>query len=294
MQVPSSKQCPLCHNKEIVLLHDRVWHMDEGKVFRCRNCQAAFIHPFMSDDEEKSFYDSYNEHVKARGVTLTTDCRELHQKSKAIASERFSLIRPYFNETDRVLEIGSATGAFLELVSAPHCFCVEPDDSNRNFSKQFVDKAYKSLEEIPLSEHFDTICMFHVFEHIRNPIQFLERCKNILSDNGKIVVEVPHIEDPLLSLYDIKEFKDFYFQAMHPFIYSLKALRYAFQTASFTEQNIIYYQRYGLDNHLTWLKHGRPGGDIQFTQLFSEVTDYKRKLESEGKTDTILYIAGKS
>ncbi len=145
-----------------------------------------------------------------------------------------------------------------------------------------------------MSEQFDIICMFHVFEHIREPKTFLEKCRRLLSTTGLVIIEVPYIEDPLISIYNIEEFKDFYFQPMHPFVHSIESLRFNFCNAKFLEESMIFYQRYGLDNHLSWLANKKPGGDSYLTSLFKGNKQYKQTLVDIEKTDTVFYIAGKT
>ena len=105
------------------------------------------------------------------------------------------------------------------------------------------------------------------------------------------MIEEPCSDDPLLTLFNCNEFKDFVFQPMHPMIYNEKSLDYVFNKAKFNKVKSIYYQRYGLDNPLSWLNNRQPGGDIRFEELFGLNVGYKDKLEIIKKTDTIFYIA---
>ena len=194
-------QCPLCESEQNVLFHDKVWSLEGGQVFRCLNCDVTFIHPLMDDKQEADFYQKYNEHVKKRGVSLSGSAAELHQKSIAAAGERYEVINGFFQSVDRVLEIGAATGAFLQKLDGLSCYAVEPADDNREFCQQFVEETYRHLSDVPAAEKFDVICMFHVFEHIKKPETFLENCRQHLNPGGLIVIEVPHIADPLISLY---------------------------------------------------------------------------------------------
>ncbi|MDD2652975.1 MAG: class I SAM-dependent methyltransferase [Sulfurimonas sp.] len=283
--------CPNCETDNVKIFHDSVWSIENGRVYQCNECTLTFIHPMMSEKEEYEFYKNFNAHIKARGLATGESLQDYHKKSISIAKERMNVVSNYFHDGIKVLEIGSSTGAFLSLLNNCHTSAVEPSDDNREFSKQFItDRAYSSIEKIQESEKFDVICMFHVFEHIREPSKFLDNCKKLLKDNGIILIEVPHIEDPLISIYDIKEFKDFVFQPMHPMIYSVPSLDYIFSKNGFLSTNVIYYQRYGLSNHLTWLKYKKPGGDKKFDEIFKEDKEYKRSIEFVKKTDTIFYI----
>ena len=251
----------------------------------------------MDEGEEKSFYRDYNKHVKSRGMTLSKSRTELHKLSRPIAKERYELLKKNFLKNDKVLEIGSSTGAFLENLKKQKGIkdlsSVEPCLVNRNYCKRFSKNAYDDISQIDSEQKYNKIVMFHVFEHMKKPFTFLEQCKRHLKRGGLLIVEVPFIEDPLISLYNCRAYKDFYFQPMHPFVYSLKSLRYVLLKSGFKKKKIIYYQRYGLSNHLTWLTRGIPGGDKKLNKIFSN-TGYRQTLEKAKKTDTIFYIAKKN
>jgi SAM-dependent methyltransferase len=247
----------------------------------------------MTESEELDFYKNYNSHVKKRGVTLTESVEEFHQQSQVIAQERLAVVADYF-KGKKVLEVGSSTGAFLSLLNGCNTYACELADANREYSMQYVNgDVYASIDAVTESE-FDLICMFHVFEHIREPQIFLKQCTELLKDGGLILIEVPHSEDPLISIFNSEAYKDFIFQPMHPMVYNEKSLDYVFNTAGFDKNNIIYHQRYGLENHLSWFKNAKSGGDATLTKLFSSVIEYKNILEQMKKTDTIYYVASKN
>jgi 2-polyprenyl-3-methyl-5-hydroxy-6-metoxy-1,4-benzoquinol methylase len=282
--------CKNCNGKKINLFHDKVWSIDNGKVYRCDDCELIFISPMMSKNEENEFYKNYNQHVKDRGVTVNNSIHELHEKSKNTAEERLNIVKKFFSDK-KVLEIGSSTGAFLSLLDRCNTNACELATDNLEYSKQFINgKAYNSIEEV-VENDFDIVCMYHVFEHIREPIDFLEKLKPLLNFGGRVIIEVPCSSDPLLTLYNCKEFKDFVFQPMHPMVYNERSLDYVFRKAGFKNKEIIYHQRYGLENHLSWFKNKKSGGDSVLSKLFGPHEDYKNKLQSIRKTDTIFYIA---
>lgn len=285
-------KCLNCYSNNTKIFHNAVYSLNNGKVYRCKNCDLLFINPIMSNVEEKKFYKNYNQHVINRGVIANLSLDEFHNNSIKPAKERFRLIKNYF-KNKKILEVGSSTGAFLSLLKESETNAVEIVEENLSYSSKFITgKSYKSIDQIE-NEKFDVICMFHVFEHFKNPLDMLLKFKNILSENGLIIIEVPCSDDPLLTIYNIKEFKDFYFQPMHPMIYNENSLDYIFKKASLKKQKSIYFQRYGLDNHLSWLKNKKPGGDKKISTIFKTNKKYKKQLIEINKTDTIFFIASK-
>lgn len=284
--------CPVCSSQQTEIFHNKVWGMENGSVYSCVSCGLTFINPIMTDEQEAEFYANYNAHAERRGFISSNSVAELHQRSKPIAEQRYDIIKGYFADAQSILEVGTSTGAFLEQVTGKDCYGVEPTPDNREFSKTFCKDAFTDIFQVPASLKFDVICMFHVFEHIKKPFEFLNCCSAHLNEGGKIIVEVPCIDDPLISMFECKAYKDFYFQPMHPFVYSEKSIRHVFEKSGFKNGQTMHYQRYGLDNHLTWLSKGIPGGDKLYKELFGNLVDYKKTLEAAGKTDTIFFISG--
>ena len=284
-------KCPLCKGKETFLFHNKVWVLKNANVLRCKRCDITFLAAPLRREKEEELYKKYNKYIKARGVIRKTDPKELHRESKSTAQKRYEIIKHYFAKAKVVLEIGSSTGAFLQLLKNRERYAIEPANDNREFSKKFVKESYPDIADVPKDKKFDIICMFHTFEHMRKPLEFLKKCKAHLKKNGIVLIEVPCIQDPLISVYDCRAYKDFYFQPTHPFVYSVKSLEYVFSKAGLSRKDVIFYQRYGLDNHLTWLSKGKPSGDKNCRDPFGRSFEYKRVLETTGKTDTLFYIA---
>ena len=69
-----------------------------------------------SEEEEKTFYCNYNEHVIYRLVNAKETMRDQFEASLPEAGRRFSAIRSYLNSSMSILEIGSATRSFLHLI----------------------------------------------------------------------------------------------------------------------------------------------------------------------------------
>jgi hypothetical protein len=83
------------------------------------------------------------------------------------------------------------------------------------------------------------------------------------------------------------DYRQFYFQTQHPYVYSSRSVARLLEQNGFQVNHFIPHQRYGLENHMTWLSEHRPGGNETLRALF-EPTDasYRAQLEDAGKAAT--------
>jgi SAM-dependent methyltransferase len=134
--------------------------------------------------------------------------------------------------------------------------------------------------------------MFHVLEHIPDPIPFLRAMRTRLRPGGIAVIEVPHARDALLSIYESEAFRDFTLWSQHLVLHTRASLSAFVTDAGFGTVRIEGVQRYPLANHLFWLAKGRPGGQAQWPELADVTLDaaYLATLDRLDATDTLLAV----
>ena len=275
-------------SEEFVLFQERISDNPSIDVYINEQRDFAFLHPTPEID-----YSNYVPRVKKYGFTE-------YKKNLDLIERRFRKIQHLLKYgTHSLLEIGAGDGAFLQTIRQHlpeiQLTAVDKDQNTLQLRLERSDKNYDSIEEL-LQGHtrYDFICLFHVLEHILSPSDFLEKIRVIMHDNSFLVIEVPSLFDPLLSLYNSKAYSSFYFQSQHPYVYSQSSLRRLLEYNGFQTVELINYQRYGFENHLNWLSQGRPGGNELFQELFKGLEDnYIKALEQHGKTDTVIWIGKK-
>lgn len=245
--------------------------------------------------EIDKLYKNYNKIYILRGVSKKPSPNEVFEIGLDEGKLRYKRFQNHI-ENKNVLEIGAGAGSFLYCSKkiAKEIHAVEPFESNRRYIKeQITSNSYEDINYlIQKNVQFDTIFLFHVFEHMINPIGFLKKIKLLLKEDGCLIIEVPSVDDALISLYDIKEFKNFYFQIQHPFYYNEYSLRYIFEVNNYNINKVIHHQRYGIDNHLNWLKNKTQGGNLQFNEFFKSFDNsYRNYLIKSKKSDTVSVIS---
>ena len=219
-----------------------------------------------------------------------------YKKKNSVIARRYEKLTALFPNVDSVLDIGAANGEFLNHIYDRHegltLACIEPDQASKP-SRDQSDwlTQYDDFAAAPRGR-FDLVCFFHVLEHIIDPAPFLSNCAELLSAGGRLIIEVPSMDDPLLSLYRISAYENFFFQKQHPYSYTAASLGRLLRHHGFEIERMIPHQRYGIENHLNWLCRGAPGGDDLFRQVFGGANSpYVKSLEDSGHADAVIAIA---
>lgn len=282
--------CPFCSEHKISKFHEKLRYAHPEKIYKCNNCSFVFLYPRLSSHEQTQYYATqYRDEYKDNTVEqrFISDLFE--------AQLRLKRIIPCFPKEKSLLEVGSGSGAFLSIAAKnfDKVIGVELDIPSCTFLKSKGLTVYSTIEELK-NEKFDVIVMFHVLEHLLDPVTFLKDLSDFLNKNGCIIIEVPSVDDALVSFYNINAFKDFYFCSAHVSYFSSKTLRDCFESANL-KGDISHIQRYDLNNHLHWLMHQCPGTLSKDKQIFSNDTlkQYEKDLSDHGINDTLWAVVTK-
>mgnify|MGYP001212233185 CR=1 FL=1 len=146
-----------------------------------------------------------------------------------------------------------------------------------------------------IDEKIDIITMFHVLEHIENPIDILNSFYNKLTDDGKIIIEIPHANDFMLTKIDNKEYKDFILWDEHLVLHNEESITKLLNFCNFEIIKFDYIQRYPLSNNLYWCNNKKPNGHsiLNFLNNTDLHIVYEDTLKKGKCTDTIILICKK-
>lgn len=198
----------------------------------------------------------------------------------------------YFGRS--VLDFGCGAGTFLRLVQ-PEAKSVQGVELQESFRHALQRDGIACLDGLKECSPPDIIFMFHVLEHLPDPLDVLRQLKMLLEEaNGLLVVEVPHARDFLISSARSQPFTDFTLWSQHLVLHTRDSLRRLLAHAGFTEINVWGVQRYGIANHMKWLIDGKPGGHRDSLALFENQElskEYAAALARMDATDTLVATA---
>ncbi len=189
------KNCHLCKHTDSTLFDKREDHGIEINNRICKNCGFVYLSPRMTEEELDQFYkNEYRTLYHGQEEPTPADLNTQQLR----ADHLLSFVKMEKLDISRHLDIGSSSGVLLKtFIEGYDCegIGVEPGDSYRAYAEKQGLKNFSSLEKIKKGENkkFDLISMSHVLEHMPDPIAFLSELAELLTEEGKVLVEVPNL-----------------------------------------------------------------------------------------------------
>ncbi len=274
----------VCKESSIVPFHPHVRDRDDVSVLRDTESGVIFLN--RTDHINSSHYENMDggaywcagSRAEALKKYAEDDTRRALQFSELISDKDY-------------VDVGCGTGGVLDRLKsiAKSVVGVELQKSVRTELQSLGYTMYRDVAELPQASA-DAISLFHVLEHITDPISTLLDIRRALRPGGVVIIEVPHARDVLLHL---DSFKEFSLWSEHLILHTRESLRKFLEVAGFSNIEIRGFQRYPLTNHLGWLINGKlcsSGTSSRFTDKHVN-TAYIHELEETDKTDTLIAIA---
>ena len=174
--------CPICGNNEVERLFEK-----QGCTFvQCLTDELVYIDPQPDREELQEVYDRYGEEffVLPESIAASGDYPDYRRRFID------------FRQTNRLLEIGTAAGAFLircrkdgwdtygvEL-SAPSSRLAREQHGLNVITGTIHDGGYEN-------DFFDVVVAWQTLEHVTNPREVIKEVWRILRPKGLFVLSVP-------------------------------------------------------------------------------------------------------
>jgi len=291
--------CYLCGCEENHIIQDHVRYGIKKNVMKCRECYFVYLWPKGDLEEIAGFYkEGFRNLPREKMGMAKHDPEDQFRSRLGQAERRLERVEHYINDQSNVLEIGSGAGSFISVIKplVRSCMAIELDPIFAGHVRKKCDvQVYEEpVENLNLSP-FDVICMWHVLEHLYDPSAMIQKLMSMLTENGVLFIEVPNVLDPLLTVYRIPEFKEFYYQSPHLYCFSPETLKKTLEKGGYRAE-IFPIQIYGLRNHLRWLIKRKPQSHQEQKVSLLNIFDrtYKGILQKTQKTDTLFAIVRKT
>lgn len=195
-----SVQCSLCGSKfytDYLIRGDLNLFLEgEFHLVQCIECGLVYLNPRPNRSEVISLYpdhyDQFNFNIHKLGFLTRLDNNYgLRKRCKAVLRHK---------QCGRLLDVGCATGDFLASMRRYpgwEVYGIELSESASKYARQHLGLAVKTgdLENIDYQEnYFDVVTLWHVLEHLYDPLVALKRIHFWLKPGGLLIFSTPNIE----------------------------------------------------------------------------------------------------
>lgn len=252
-------KCPVCDSNEVSIIYPSPFEELEmnQSIAECAECELGFSVPSLSKVALSSLYsEDYPPTVeKIRPSKLSNESlvQQLYRQyvdmniSLYLWFKPKSIFRKFFmldltalfpvkcfslqlSKDDEFLDYGAGNWYFVKLLR------------KLGYKAFGFDIFYEARQQEWFydveagNKLFDEIRMFHVLEHVEDPIEALESVVNKLKPNGRLVIGVPNFTSPL---HRIGENGGHFHLPYHRVHFSEQALRIALEKAGLRVDKII-------------------------------------------------------
>lgn len=284
MTVTKDFSCILCAEQSspwIIQHKVKGDHHEMLKVVCCSSCGHLQLNPpmysidYYNEDEQVNFV--VHDYGTPLEKILEHSWIDAKRRLNRFADKGIDLDKIFGGETLRILDIGGGYGFFGSEVKRQYPTAdvkvLEPSVKRAEMGTKYLSE---SEERHPVPDFltvlldqdfavkyqgsFDLITMWHVLEHVPNPIDFLRlACQLVKPKTGLVCVEVPNANDELIKLSPA--FKDRSYMIEHISYFSPDSLEKVARKANPEAQIQTYsYQRYGIFNYFHWIHFNKPQG----------------------------------
>ena len=177
-------ECKLCGSKKLA------WGLTHPWLHKCMDCGYIFDNPQPSAEDIEVYY--------SRPVQYDSWMQELPQREK-MWLRRLNKMEHAGFYTGSIFDIGAGTGQFLYM--SKNLFGTiggtEISDSAIAISREkyHIPLIKGSIESLDIGhQQFNNITMFHVLEHVSDPVAVIRKVRSMLSKNqqNRLFIAVPN------------------------------------------------------------------------------------------------------
>ena len=193
----ASDPCVLCGESTATLLSLRDRDGAPLRTVGCAGCGLVRTDPMPDAETIDRFY---SERYRLDYKRAYAPSRRHLLRAGRVALDRLSRLPALPAQARRALDVGAGGGEFAYLLGRVTSLAVQGIEPNRGYAEHArrelgLDLHIGSFAEArPDEGGFDLVTLFHVLEHLRDPLAAIRRVRDWLVPGGLAVIEVPNVE----------------------------------------------------------------------------------------------------
>lgn len=191
--------CPVCGSASIQPVLQARDYTVSGEIFsiaECASCTVRFTQDIPGESAIGSYYKSedYISHSNTKRGLIN----HLYQwvRKRTMRSKRKLVEQVTGKKSGNLLDVGSGTGSFVNEMQQHGWTAkgLEPDAGARKTAGDLYQIALEDTSQfhaLPAGQ-FDAITLWHVLEHVHDLHGYIHQLKNLLNEQGNLLIAVPN------------------------------------------------------------------------------------------------------
>ena len=186
--------CILCQGNDFKLISEKD-SKSKGELIICvcNTCSMVSQNPIPTEEQVEHYYATeYRQDYKQ---VFEPKLKHVYRAGN-LAFYRLGFLTKNNVTSGKMLDVGAGGGEFT-YVSSQLGFDsagIEPNIGYSNYARDQYQANVKTGQLADVDGKFDVITMFHVMEHIPDPVKTFKKLYDLLNEDGSLFIEVPNIE----------------------------------------------------------------------------------------------------
>lgn len=163
---------------------------------QCPACGLVLLHPVPDETVLSSYYN------EAYQVNFDSYFKGVRRRSRTVLEE----LSKHFPNRGRLLEVGCSYGGFLAEARRDgwDVTGIELSETAARYAREQLGlrvlQGRLHDQQQQLGEPYQAVALFHVIEHVPNPVQLLEVCRRLITPRGLLVLKTPNVASLIARL----------------------------------------------------------------------------------------------
>jgi len=191
--------CHLCQSRDTWVIGELDRHGQPLRTVLCQDCGLGYADPQPDSATIQRFYEKdYRKEYKG---TFKPKKKHTYRAGK-VAMRRHAQLKRFLPQESELLDLGSGGGEFVFLMRSLgiDAMGIEPNEGYALYAKEDLGLPIQEgfiTDKLPVDKKFDVITMFHVLEHLQDPVAKVGLLAKHLKEGGHLIIEVPNLETTL-------------------------------------------------------------------------------------------------
>jgi len=188
--------CNLCKSQDTWIIGEVDRHKQPLRTVLCRSCGLGWTDPQPDSKTLQQFYEKdYRKEYKG---TFKPKKKHTYRAGR-VAKRRWGQLERFLNKDSELLDLGSGGGEFVYLMRSLgiDAIGIEPNEGYAGYAKNDLGLPIQEgfiSDQLNIDRQFDVITMFHVMEHLQDPVAMVGLLAKHLKEGGQLIIEVPNLE----------------------------------------------------------------------------------------------------